>query len=186
MELREALCQISEIRQQMAQNEVFRGYRSLTVGFSGTLALLAAGCQPHWVATPETELGRYLALWISVAVVSVAVAVGEMRWRGRFARSTLARQMTQLAVEQFLPSLVIGAILTLCIYRSAPQVAWMLPGLWSLVFSLGVFASHRLLPRQIGWIGLYYALCGIGCLHWGRGQVHCRRGRWESVSGVAN
>ena len=37
MELREALSQISEIRQQMARSEVFRGYRSITVGFSGVL-----------------------------------------------------------------------------------------------------------------------------------------------------
>jgi C4-dicarboxylate transporter len=42
MELHEALSQISEIRQQMARSEVFRGYRSMTVGFSGVLGLLAA------------------------------------------------------------------------------------------------------------------------------------------------
>ena len=47
MELREALCQITEIRRQMARSEVFRGYRSLTVGSSGLLALLAAGVQPY-------------------------------------------------------------------------------------------------------------------------------------------
>ncbi len=32
MELHEALRQITEIRQQMAHSEVFRGYRSITVG----------------------------------------------------------------------------------------------------------------------------------------------------------
>ena len=42
MELREALSQITQIRQQMAQSEVFRGYRSITVGFSGVLGLLAS------------------------------------------------------------------------------------------------------------------------------------------------
>jgi hypothetical protein len=42
MELREALTQITEIRQQMARSGVFRGYRSATVGFSGVLGLLAA------------------------------------------------------------------------------------------------------------------------------------------------
>ena len=169
MELREALCQITEIRRQMARSEVFRGYRSLTVACSGVLGLLGAACQPHFVASPESELGRYLTLWIGVAAACVIVAAGEMWWRVRNTGSALARQMTQLALGQFLPSLVIGALLTLCIYRSAWQVAWMLPGLWSLVFSLGVFASYRLLPRQFFWIGSYYALCGIGCLLWGQG-----------------
>jgi hypothetical protein len=169
MELREALCQITEIRQQMARSEVFRGYRSMTVGCSGVLALLAAAWQPFFVASPGSELGRYLSLWISVAAVSVMVAGGEMLWRSRIAGSAMSRQMTLLAVEQFLPCIVVGAFLTLCIYRSAPQVAWMLPGLWSLMFSLGVFASYRLLPRQVFWVGLYYLVCGVGCLFSGQG-----------------
>ncbi len=168
MELREALCQIAEIRQQMARSEVFRGYRSVTVGCSGVLALLAAVCQPYLVTSPGNDLQRYLLLWISVAAVSLMVAGIEMWWRARISESALARQMTLLAVEQFLPSVVVGALLTLCIYRSAPQVAWMLPGLWSLVFSLGIFASYRLLPREVFWVGLYYAACGVGCLHWGQ------------------
>ena len=170
MELREALSQISEIRQQMARSEVFRGYRSMTVGFSGVLGLLAAAFQSQWVASPESELGRYLCLWISVAAASLIVAGAELCWRARGAGPGLARQMTLLAVGQFLPCVVVGALLTLCIYRGAPQVAWMLPGLWSLVFGLGVFASYRLLPRQVFWVGLYYVLCGCGCLLWGQGD----------------
>ena len=77
--------------------------------------------------------------------------------------------MTRLAVEQLSPSLVVGAFITLFILRSAPQVSWMLPGLWSLFFSLGVFASWRLLPPQFFLVALYYALCGLGCLLWGQG-----------------
>ncbi len=46
----------------------------------------------------------------------------------------------------------------------------MLPGLWSLVFSLGIFASYRLLPRQSLWIGFYYAVCGCLCLLWGQAE----------------
>ncbi len=78
--------------------------------------------------------------------------------------------MTLLAVGQFLPCVVIGALLTICIYRGAPHVAWMLPGLWSLVFSLGIFASYRLLPQQVFWAGSFYVLCGCLCLLWGQGD----------------
>jgi hypothetical protein len=153
----------------MARSEVFRGYRSLTVGFSGVLALFAASAQPYVIASPRSELDRYLTLWIAVAAVSALVAGSEMYWRVRMTGSAMARQMALLALEQFLPSLVVGALVTLCIYRAAPQVAWMLPGLWSLVFSLGIFASYRLLPRQVFWVGLYYLACGAGCLLWGDG-----------------
>ena len=170
MELDDALRQISDIRQQMARSELFRGYRSVTVGSSGVLAILAAVFQSQWVASPEMELGRYLGLWVGVAAVSVIVAGAEMTWRARNAGPGLARDRTLLAVEQFLPSLIVGALLTLSVYRGAPPVAWMLPGLWSLVFGLGIFASYRLLPRQVFWVGCYYVVCGCGCLVWGQGD----------------
>ena len=40
MQLDDALRQISDIRHQMARSEVFRGYRSVTVGLSGGLGCL--------------------------------------------------------------------------------------------------------------------------------------------------
>lgn len=169
MELREALTQISEIRQQMARSEVYRGYRSLTVGFSGALGVMGAVFQSEFVASPEIDLERYLIFWIGIAAVSAIIAGSGMWRRARATDSPMLRQMTRLAVEQLLPSLVVGAVLTLCIFRNAPQVAWMLPGLWSLIFSLGVFASFRLLPRQFFWVAVYYAVCGFGCLIWGQG-----------------
>jgi hypothetical protein len=170
MELREALTQISEIRQQMAQSELFRGYRSVTVGFSGVLGLMASAIQSHWIASPENHLQRYLGLWIGVAAVSLFVAGTELYCRAQPSSAGMVRQMTLLAVQQFLPCVFVGALVTICIYRGAPQVAWMLPGLWSLTFSLGIFASYRLLPREVFWVGLYYAQCGCGCLLWGSGE----------------
>jgi hypothetical protein len=168
MELRDALCQIHEIRQQMARSETFRGYRAVISGCSGVLALLAAAGQPYLVDSPRDNLGRYLALWVTVAAISVIMVAVEI-WRG-LPSSSLTREVTRLAIEQFLPCIVIGALLTLVIYRRAPEVAWLLPGLWSLLFALGVFASYRLLPRQSFFVGLYYAACGIGCLMWGGGE----------------
>ena len=170
MELSEALSQISDIRRQMARGEVYRGYRSMTVGASGVLALLAAALQARWVPSPEGDLERYLGLWIGVAAASLVAAGVEMSLRARNAGAGLARQATLLAAEQFLPCVVVGALLTLCITRGARHVAWMLPGLWALVFSLGVFASQRLLPRQVVWVGVYYAACGCVCLAGGQGR----------------
>lgn len=170
MQLDEALRQISDIRQRMARSEVFRGYRSITVGFSGVAGVSAAILQPQWVASPQIELGRYLALWLGVAAASLAVVGTEICWRALRAGPGLARAHTLLAVEQFVPSLIVGGLLTLCISLGAPEAAWMLPGLWSLTFGLGVFASYRLLPPQVFWVASYYVLCGCGCLLLGRGE----------------
>jgi hypothetical protein len=67
-------------------------------------------------------------------------------------------------VEQFLPALVVGLLLTAVLVWAAPQELWMLPGLWQLLFSLGVFASCRFLPRQTFAVGIWYLGAGLTCL----------------------
>jgi hypothetical protein len=69
-----------------------------------------------------------------------------------------------LACEQFIPCVVGGAALTVTIGRFTPDVAWMLPGLWAIVFSLGLFASLRLLPGAMIVPALWYMLLGCLCL----------------------
>lgn len=169
MELREALGQITEIRQQMAQSELFHGYRPLTVGSVGLMGVLAAIAQPYLVPSPANDLEAYLTLWISVAAVAFLLVALRLWQRVRATRSPMVRQSTLLSAGQFLPCVAIGTLMTLAIYRGAQDAGWMLPGLWSLVFSLGVFASYRQLPRQAFWVGAYFASCGFGCLLWGHG-----------------
>src|SRR6516165_6662482 len=106
MELREALTQIAEIRLQLARTEVFRGYRALPVAFSGFLAVLSALVQSAWIAEPLHNLAAYLTLWVGAAVLSAVAAGIEMALRSRASSSSLAREITWLAVGQFLPCVV--------------------------------------------------------------------------------
>jgi hypothetical protein len=170
MELRQALAQVSEIREQLARTEVFRGYRSLTVGFSALVGIVAAIVQAAWLPQPTERLGAYLSLWIGAAAINVVVVGAEMWSRARMARTELARQTTLFAVEQFMPALMAGGLLTLIISKRATETAWMLPGLWALLFSLGIFASCRLLPRAVFVVGLWYLFGGILALSWGQGD----------------
>lgn len=171
MELRQALAQVSEIREQLARTEVFRGYRSLTVGFSGFVGLLAAMVQSVWLPDPTERFHVYLTLWLTAATISV-LAVGVEMWsRVRLARTHLARRTTLFAIEQFLPSLVVGGLLTLVIANRAVDAIWMLPGLWALLFSLGVFASCRLLPRPVFLVGAWYLVFGVFGLAFGQNEA---------------
>src|ERR1700752_4929656 len=103
MELREALSQISEIRQQLARTEVFRGYRAMPVAFTGAVALIAALIQSATISEPSLQIGSYLTLWIGAAAVSGLAAGVEMIMRARDAALPLRRAQTWLAYEQFLP-----------------------------------------------------------------------------------
>ena len=171
MELHEALAQITEIRTQIARSETFRGYRSATVAFSGLLALGGAGVQAAWIPQPEANLAGYLSLWVGIAAVCL-VAVGlELAARCYLAASPLRRQLTVLAVGQFLPCVVAGGLLSGAMALFAQESLWMLPGLWAILFSLGVFASCRLLPRQSYWAGVYYMAAGVASLALARGDA---------------
>jgi hypothetical protein len=164
MELRDALTQIAEIRQQVAKTECFRGYRALPVAFSGFLALTTAGVQAFLLADPAEHMSAYLALWIGSACLSVLATGSEMIWSLRRNPSPLERQRLVLAVQQFVPSLVAGAVLLIVLFRFAPESLWMLPGLWAMLFGLGIFASLRLLPAGIFWVGCFYLAAGALCL----------------------
>lgn len=168
MELRDALDQISEIRQRMARGQVFRGYRSITTAFTAGLAAATSAAQARWVPRPGRDVDDYLWLWCAAALLSLLVVGVEMAARAVRSGSALHRQMTMLAVDQFVPCLVAGALVTYAIGKFAGDSIWIMPGLWAVLFSLGVFASRRFLPRGVGLVGGYYLMAGLVCLAIGR------------------
>lgn len=164
MQLNEALDRISEIRLQMARASVFRGYRAAMAAVTGAVSFITATAQTVLISDPVRQFDLYLVLWVGAAagcLVMLAVEQAAHWWRDR---SALAHEMTQVAVEQFLPSVVAGGLLTFVIARTAPEAVWMLPGLWQIIFSLGLFASCRFLPRELFWAAAWYLATGLGCL----------------------
>ena len=161
MELRDALSQIAALRATAAAAERFRGYRALPVGLTGGLAVVSALLQPFVAPDPATDLTAYLALWLTTAAVGGGVAGWGVWVRLRSAVDPVGRDLTRLAVGQFAPCLAAGLLLTLAVAGHAPDAARLLPGLWQVLFSLGVFASCRLLPPAVLWVGVWYLLCGV-------------------------
>ena len=170
MDLHEALAQISEIRQQVAQTQTFRGYRAAPVAFSGVVACLAAALQQAFLVEPAQHLAVYLGLWIGAALLSMLVTGVAMFWYCKQAASTLSRTNAMLAVGQFSPSVIGGGLVTIILYQQIPDALPLLPGLWSIFFSLGIFASYRLLPRATFWVGVFYMTAGALCLVLARGD----------------
>lgn len=163
-DLSQALAEISAIRAQVARVTQFRGYGPASIAASGVLALGVASVQASVVKNPGGNAQLFLAVWVATAAVSVALAAVETMARARRVHSGFASEMVQSAVEQFLPATVVGVLLTGVLLLAAPSNLWMLPGLWELIFSLGVFASCRFLPRQMFGVGLWYLGSGLACL----------------------
>jgi hypothetical protein len=161
MELDNALAQIADIHRQMARTRLFRGYRAATTLLSAMMAILAATWQAWWIATPAAHPYAFANLWSAVAVVCLFIVGIEMAWRYRRSASSLQRELTLLAIEQFLPCVVVGGLVTLVLCDFAHAALWMLPGLWSIFFGLGIMASRRLLPGALVFVGAFYLLCGL-------------------------
>ena len=176
-DLREALAELHSIRGHMARCLEFRGYGPTTLALTGALALATAAAQGRLDSTSVRAPQAYIATWVAVAAVSLTLIAIETIVRSRRIHSVLATQMMHNAVEQFLPAIVAGALLTVLMVRFAPQSLWLLPGLWQLLFSLGVFASCRFLPRATFWVGVWYLTCGMSCIALGRGEWACSP--WE-------
>jgi hypothetical protein len=164
-ELQQALSEIHSIRNQVAHGTEFRGYGPASIAASGVLALLVAAGQMQWMAKPaRADLTMWLGVWAVTAVVAVLLTGIETFARSRRVHVGFAREMVQSAVAQFLPAVMVGFLLTVVLMRVAPEQGWMLPGLWELTFSLGVFASCRFLPRQMFAVGVWYLAAGLFCL----------------------
>jgi hypothetical protein len=166
-DLYRALGDISSIRKQVASTTEFRGYGPATLAATGVFALLAALTQQRLVPDPVTNLAGYLAIWITTAVVCCALTGVTMYTRSRRIHSALSDEMIRMAVEQFLPSLGAGLLLTIVVSSYVPQAAWMLPGMWQILFSLGIFSSCRFLPRPMIAAGISYLLTGLACIAMG-------------------
>jgi hypothetical protein len=160
-ELRQALSAIDQIRGQVARGTQFRGYGPRSIAFSGLLALAVAAGQSAGGGHLKQDLTENLCVWISTAAVALAVSGIETIRRAHRVHVDFARAMLLSAAEQFLPALAVGTLLTIVFVRLMPDEGWLLPGLWQLVFSLGIFASCRFLPRLMFLVGVWYLLAGL-------------------------
>ncbi len=163
-ELDKALGDIRSIRKQVARSTEFRGYGPATLATTAAIALVASAAQTKLVPDPANHVLAYLGVWIAAAVLSSVLTGAQMYLRSRRIHSGMSDEMILMAVEQFLPSVGAGLLLTLVLLHYVPKESWLLPGVWQLVYSLGVFSSSRFLPRAMLAAGAWYLLTSLACI----------------------
>ncbi len=162
--LDKALADILVIRSHIAAGTAFRGYGPAALAATGTLAITTAALQTLWLPDPNAGPLVFLAGWVATAILAVGIIGVEMLGRSRRLHSRLADAMIYNAIWQFLPAGAAGACLTAVLIQFAPEALWMLPGLWQILVSLGIFASVRSLPASVAFAGAWYFVAGIGVL----------------------
>lgn len=163
-DLDKALADISTIRSQIAAGTAFRGYGPAALGATAALALVTAVALALFLDDPNGQPATFLLAWGATAVVSLAIIFVEMRRRAHRHHSGLADAMIHQAMEQFTPAAAAGAALPLLFMAFAPDLLWLIPGLWQVLMGLGLFASARSLPRAIVFVGAWYFIAGLAVL----------------------
>ncbi|MBM3979673.1 MAG: hypothetical protein FJ304_05210 [Planctomycetes bacterium] len=163
MSVRDALDQLDRIHDQLAKGEVYRGFRVPAVALVGTLGLLAAAGQ-RWVVPPG-DAPAFVWYWAAVGATGALVGFGAAVRSYLFREDDFERRRTRRVMGQFLPCVLAGALLTAALARGL-AFAPLLPGLWALVFGLGVVAVRPHLPRAVGLVGAGYVLAGGLLLAW--------------------
>jgi hypothetical protein len=160
-DLDKALDDIVAIRSQIAAGTAFRGYGPATLAATGVTALVTAILQSWLLGNPTGEPVIFFLGWAAAAVLSGSMIWIEMLARSRRHHSGLADAMIHQAIEQFLPAGVAGVLLAAVMWKFASETLWLLPGLWQILVSLGIFASVRSLPRSVALAGAWYFVSGF-------------------------
>lgn len=163
-DLKKALADIGDIRLNMAAGTLFRGFGPAVVAASGLLAIATAGAQSVWADALAPDRVMFVGVWVVTAVLSGLLIGFEMLARSRRHHGGLADDMIINAIERFLPAAAAGCAIGVVILRFAPQTAWMLPGLWEILVSVGLFAAVGFLPRTVVIAGAWYFLAGMTVL----------------------
>jgi len=159
MEIDKALEQLEEIHNHVQRSEVYRGYRSIFTAALGFVALAAAYLQPKFVELDHPL--SFVYFWVTVGVINFLLPSCQILFHYVIYETSLERKKTRLAVGQFLPCLFAGAFLTFAICKTSEAFIVFLPGLWSILFGMGVYASKPYLPGVIHWMAASFFMGGM-------------------------
>jgi hypothetical protein len=158
MRIDEALEQLDAIHEHLTKAEVYRGFTAPGVVLVGAVGLIAAAVQD--LVPGASDPTGFVGYWLVVAGVGAAVGFGTTAHAYFLREEEDARRKTRRVFAQFLPCLAAGALITAAFARADLELVAMLPGLWAVVFGLGLIAARPYLPRGVGLVGLGYVLAG--------------------------
>ena len=157
-----ALEQIAEIHGQLAKGEVYRGWRPVPVAVSGLVGIGAAAYQSAFDRPLEPV--AFVAFWLVVAAAALAIGCSEIAWHYARSASASDRRRTNQVLGQFLPAIAAGALVSVALVRMTPALATLLPGLWALLFGVGVFSARPYLPPASVVVAGFYWTAGLALL----------------------
>lgn len=115
------------------------------------------------VIASRTQAPRlWLLVWLCEAAVAIAIALVTTQHKARAARLPVFSGPGRKFALSFAPPLVVGALLTAALYRSAGPA--LLPAVWLLLYGTAVVCGGAFSARVVPLMGLCFIAMGTAAL----------------------
>jgi hypothetical protein len=146
------------------------------------MGLTAFGAAMMAMAYPDS----FLAIWLCEAVLALLIGSLAMVQKARAMRVSMASGPARKFALGFAPPLVVGAVLTLALWRA--NVVDLAPGIWMCMYGSGIIAGGAFSVRIIPVMGIGFVCAGVAALFtpaaWGNAWLAAAFGGLHIVFGA--
>jgi hypothetical protein len=148
-----AMDNLQFIRETMEAAATFTAVSGWGTVCIGVTALVATA-----LSTMTDSVTRWVFIWLCEAALSVAISIYAMVRKARAANVPLWSEPARKIVFSFAPPLAVGALLTLVCYERG--LFALLPGVWMLLYGVGVIAAGTFSVRIVPVMGFAFMMVG--------------------------
>lgn len=123
----------------------------------GGLAIIVA-----FLASMQDTATKALDIWLASAVLSPIIMLWAMVQKARATKMSLLSGPGRKFVLSFSPPMLVGALLTLVLYRAG--FLDVIPGVWLLLYGTGVVAGGAFSVKIVPVMGLCFMAAGVVAL----------------------
>ncbi len=160
IEVNKAIEQLSEIHRHLSKTEIFRGLSALPIAIMGLIAILGGYFQPYFI---NHESINFIYYWFAIAVINIIFSGCVIAYNYLYKESQFDQKRTLRTIGQVIPAIVSGLVVTGYFIMDLNLMLYVqiLPPVWNILFSLGIFSAKPYLPRWIIIPALYFLVCGF-------------------------
>lgn len=142
---------IRETMERAGSFTAVSGWGQVAIGLTALVATIVAAAQP----TPE----RWLAVWTLEAVIALAIGGWTVARKAYAAGLPILYGPGRKVSLSLAPPLVAGAMLTAVLFEAS--LIWPLPGMWLLLYGVGVVGAGAFSVRIVPVMGLSFMVLGV-------------------------
>ena len=160
----QALAVLGDIREKIAASSQFNGFAPEALTLCGAIAALGGVAQTLWPGQLAADPVHYVGLWGLIITAFAAINGVEAFIRTRVRHGEMAHAMIAAVARRVAPFALAILAVAVIICQLAPEVAWIVPGLWLMMFGLVCFTFLEKLPKHVVGVGMWFFACGIAVL----------------------